>query len=694
MLLHDLKIGNKLLLINLIAASIAMTVLVVCIAIIALVSNRTNLIHDLNSQALIIGENLTASIAFNDAKSAQTLLEALRWSPYIQQVIVLDNKGHVFSSYPAQTKIDLDKESTFWSYLSNVRIQQPIKIGSQQVGQIHIGASLNHIYIQLSQFLLFTLLAMLLAGALGTLMIRRLQIYITKPIIGLTNSMRLVSSTDDYSLRFNLESKDELGELATGFNTMLSQIQSHQAELDSELHLRNQAEDRLQQLAFYDEVTKLPNRHHFNESMASVVAASVRHNILCCIMVIDLDDFKIVNDTLGHHIGDDLLFAVGQRLSHELRTGDILCRIGGDEFALILDNLLNIDQAKYVAQKIINMMSRPFYLDDRDVFIGASIGISFCPNDSTSIPALLRNADTAMYNAKRLGKNYFQMYLPEMEAKNIRRFALESALHQALDNNELFLHYQPQIDMQSNKTTGFEALLRWNNPELGMISPVDFIPLAEDIGLIISIGEFVLHTACLQAQLWRERHAIDITMSINLSGRQLLQPNIIERILSIVKSTKLPFHLVNIELTESILMDHSKETLDKLKKLSKSGFTISIDDFGTGYSSMSYLKRYPIDTLKIDRSFVSDLPDDANDVAITQAIIALGKNLGMKLVAEGVETEAQLEFLRTHKCDITQGFLHSRPIPADLAEHFIVSKNDTKLHNGQAETLKIADKTS
>lgn len=654
-----------------------MTVLVVCIAVIALISNRTNLIHDLNSQALIIGENLTASIAFNDAKSAQTLLEALRWSPYIQQVVVLDNKGRVFSSYPAQTKIDLDKKSAFWRYLSNVRIQQPIKIGSQQVGQIHIGASLNHIYIQLSQFLLFTLLTMLLAGALGVLMIRRLQTYITKPIIELTSSMRLVSSTDNYALRFNFESKDELGELATGFNAMLSQIQSHQAELNSELLLRKQAEDRLQQLAFYDVVTKLPNRYHFNESMASVVAASIRHNILCCIMIIDLDDFKIVNDTLGHHVGDDLLFAVGQRFSHELRTDDILCRIGGDEFALILDNLLNMDQAKHVAQKIIHMMSLPFHLDNRDIFIGASIGISFCPNDSTSIPALLKNADAAMYNAKKLGKNYFQMYLPEMEAINLRRFKLESALHQALNNNELFLHYQPQIDIQSNKTIGFEALLRWKNSELGMISPLDFIPLAEDNGLIIPIGEFVLYEACLQAQRWRECYAIDTSMSVNLSGRQLIQPNIVERIMSIVNSTKLPFHLVTIELTESILMDHSQETLHKLEKLSASGFTISIDDFGTGYSSMSYLKRYPIKTLKIDRSFVSDLPDDANDVAITQAIIALGKNLGMKLVAEGVETEAQLEFLKTHQCDVVQGYFYSRPVPADLAEHFIASQKDT-----------------
>jgi len=373
-----------------------------------------------------------------------------------------------------------------------------------------------------------------------------------------------------------------------------------------------------------------------------------------------------------------LLYAVGERLSHDLRVEDILCRIGGDEFALILDNLPSMKHAQHVAQKIIRLMALPFILEDREVFIGASIGISFCPNDATSIPVLLRNADTAMYNAKKLGKNYCQMYLPEMEAKNIRRFALESALHRALDNKELFLHYQPQIDINTNQVTGFEALLRWNNPELGLISPVDFIPLAEDIGLIIPIGEFVLYQACLKSQQWRERYQIDTAMSVNLSGRQLIQTNIVERIISIVNSTSLPSHLVTIELTESILMDHSKETLSKLEKLSASGFTISIDDFGTGYSSMSYLKRYPIDILKIDRSFVSDLPDDANDVAITQAIIALGKNLGMKLVAEGVETEAQLAFLKMHHCDTAQGYLHSRPIPANEAEHYLIALSEAK----------------
>lgn len=272
------------------------------------------------------------------------------------------------------------------------------------------------------------------------------------------------------------------------------------------------------------------------------------------------------------------------------------------------------------------------------------------------------------------------MYVHEMEAKSIKRFSQENALRLALEQNELFLVYQPQIDLGSNKTVGFEALLRWDNPNLGFVNLADFIPIAEEIGLIIPIGEFllnfVLNTACLQAQKWRERFGADIAISVNLSGRQLLRPNIVERIMDIVKSTGLPYHLLDIELTESILMDRSKETLNKLEKLSNLGITISVDDFGTGYSSMSYLKRYPIDTLKIDQSFISDLPDDANDAAITLAIIAMGKSLGMTIIAEGVETEAQLAFLKTHECNRVQGYLLGHPMSAEKAEQFILNESN------------------
>ncbi len=674
MFLRNLDISKKLMLINLIASGFAMMLLISSIAFIVLISSKNNLVNELNSQAHIMGENLAASIAFNDTQSAQALLKSLHWTPYIKQVVVLDNSGKIFTSYPQQTILNI-KSDGVWESLSSVQIQQQIKVSNQKIGEIYIHASLKHIYAQLGRFLLFALVALIFAAALGVLMLRRLQTYITKPIVGLTNSMRVISSTDNYALRFNLNSKDELGELASGFNIMLSRIQSHQTELDTELTLRKQAEDRLHRLAFYDDVTQLPNRHYFKERLESAIASARRNKTSCCVMVIDLDDFKIVNDTLGHHVGDDLLLTIAQHINHSLRTSDMLCRIGGDEFALILENQ-SIDQVKQVSEKIIDIMSLPFVLDEKKVFISASIGASLFPEDTTDIPTLLRNADAAMYSAKNNGKNHCQMYVHEMEAKNIKRFSQENALRLALEQNELFLVYQPQIDLGSNKTVGFEALLRWDNPNLGFVDLADFIPIAEETGLIIPIGEYVLNTACLQAQKWRERFGTDIAISVNLSGRQLLRPNIVGRIIDIVDSTGLPYHLLDIELTESILMDRSKETLNKLEKLSNLGITISVDDFGTGYSSMSYLKRYPIDTLKIDQSFISDLPGDANDAAITLAIIAMGKSLGMTIIAEGVETEAQLAFLKTHECNRVQGYLLGHPMSAEKAEQFMIDESN------------------
>lgn len=671
MILRNLNIGKKLMMINIISASFTMVILICCITIIILISSRNNLIQDLGNQAYILGESLAAPIAFNDSKSAETILSTLRWSSYIQQVVALDSTGQVFVSYPHQAESSIDKKPSLKNYFSEVHVRKPIKINSQEIGQLHLSATLHHIYEQLGRFIVFAFLALLISSALGVLMLKRLQINIIQPIVGLTEHMRLISATDNYALRFHVDNRDELGELAAGFNTMLNKIQSHQTKLDNELIRRKEAENRLHQFAFYDSVTQLPNRHYFKERLENIVASALLHRLNCCVMLIDLDDFKNVNDTLGHHVGDELLLAVAQRLNQDLRNCDVLCRIGGDEFAMILENTQSTEQVEFIAKRIISKLSLPFLLSGKEIFIGASIGVSFCPGDTTDIPTLLRNADNAMYSAKNRGKNHCLIYKPEMEAKSIKRFTLEHALRRALEQNELFLHYQPLIDIKTRKTVGFEALLRWQSATLGTVNPVDFIPVAEEIGLIIPIGEFVLQTACAQMQQWRQHYAFEGTISVNLSGRQLVKPDIVDSIVSIVKSTELPFHLLNIELTESILMDHSKETLDKLEQLNSLGFSISIDDFGTGYSSMNYLKRYPLNTLKIDRSFILDLPNDVNDEAITKAIIAMGKSLDMRIIAEGVETEDQLTFLRTHQCDMVQGYLYGRTMPADQITQFI-----------------------
>ena len=635
--LRDSSIGNKLLIINVVSMGLAMLILVLSITAIMFASSRNSLLEDVNNQAYILGESLAPTVLFNDFDAAGALFEAL--PPHIEYVVVLDQAGKKFVAFPHHAEILADYQTSILEhYFSGIHVSYPLKINDQPVGLIRLGASLDRIYNQLTQFLLFTFLSLILSTGVGIVMLRKLQPHLLNPIVGLTKSMRLISHTDNYSLRFHLNNKDELGELAAGFNTMLNKIQSNQVRLDAELVRRKEAEDRLQQLAFYDNVTHLPNRHFFKERLERVVSSTLRHNSSCCVMLIDLDDFKNVNDTQGHHVGDELLMAVSQRINKALRGSDVLCRIGGDEFAMIIENAKDAAQVEFIAERVIRLLSQPFVLHEKEIFIGASIGISFCPVDTTDIPTLLRNADNAMYSAKNRGKNNFQMYHQDMEYKSMKRFTLENALRRALELNELFLLYQPIMQINSNKIVGLEALVRWNNSELGVVNPGDFIPIAEETGLILSIGEFVVNEACLQMQHWREVCGFEGMLSVNLSGRQLFKPDAVERIIAIVESTQYPYNLLNFELTESILMDHSKETFDKLEMLNNLGFSISIDDFGTGYSSLSYLKRYPINTLKIDRSFISDLPQDLNDVAISNAIIALGNSLTMKIVAEGVET--------------------------------------------------------
>ncbi|UJP05731.1 MAG: EAL domain-containing protein [Nitrosomonas sp.] len=668
---QNLKIGNKLLLINIIPASLAMLILVTSIAAIILLSSRNSLIQEITNQAYMLGESLAASIAFNDFQSAETILAALHWSPHIQQVVVVDTAGKIFAAYPRSPVDGFDQTASVSDYFTEIRVQHVIQISTQTLGEIYIDATLDPIYLQLRKFALFALLALIVACALGILMLKRMQLNLIRPIVELTDYMRMISSTNDYSLRFHLGNNDELGELATGFNAMLDKIESHRINLDHELLRRKEAESRLHQFAYFDNVTRLPNRHYFKERLENIVNATLKHNTCCCVMLIDLDDFKHVNDTLGHHVGDELLFAVAQRLNQDLREGDVLCRIGGDEFAMILENTQNTRQVELIAERVINKLSLPFMLSGKEVFIGASIGASFCPDDTTDIPTLLRNADNAMYSAKNRGKNHCLIYKPEMETKSMKRFTLEHALRRALEQKELFLLYQPLIDIHRNQVIGFEALVRWRNPSLGMINTSDFIPIAEEIGLIVPIGEFVLRTACAQMRDWKNRYGFEGIISVNISGRQLTKPGIVENIAAIAQTAGLPYQQLMIELTESILMDHSQETLDKLEKLNQLGFSIAVDDFGTGYSSMSYLKRYPLKSLKIDRSFIADLPEKSNDVAITKAIIAMGRSLGMKITAEGVEAPQQLDFLIKHQCDIVQGFYYGAPMSAEQAERFI-----------------------
>ncbi|MFQ5894839.1 MAG: putative bifunctional diguanylate cyclase/phosphodiesterase [Nitrospinota bacterium] len=434
-------------------------------------------------------------------------------------------------------------------------------------------------------------------------------------------------------------------------------------------------EKELSNLAYYDSLTSLPNRQLFYERLHQTVARAKRHGTRAAIMFLDLDEFKRVNDTLGHEAGDLLLQAVAQRMKGCLRESDMVARLAGDEFTVVLDDITQEQDAVRVAQTIIKAFSMPFKVEGQELFFTPSIGISLYPSDGTDVEALVKRADISMYRAKAEGGNGFKLYDRAMEALTFRRLRLENSLRKALEKGKLVLHYQPQADLTTGEIIGFEALLRWEDPEAGMISPSKFIPVAEDTGLIVPIGEWVLRTACWQNKAWQEQGFPPIRVNVNLSARQLREKRLAETVAQILEETGLSPNCLVLEVTESAAMRDADHAIAMMKSLKEMGVKLSIDDFGIGYSSMSFLKRFPIDKLKIDRSFVRGIPADRDDAAITTAIIALAASLKLEAIAEGVETDEQLSFLAAQGCHSAQGYILAPPMPpAEVFAQWFLAK--------------------
>jgi diguanylate cyclase (GGDEF)-like protein len=380
------------------------------------------------------------------------------------------------------------------------------------------------------------------------------------------------------------------------------------------------------------------------------------------VLLMDLDKFKLINDNLGHLIGDKLLFEMGQRLEFCLRTNDILARIGGDEFGIIINNIRQAGDATHLSARIKSEMSKPFVVDNKEIFLSSCMGIVFNNESHNSIESMVQDANTVLAQAKRKGQGCIEVFSQSMRERELVTYKIESGLRQALDRGELFLVYQPIFNLKTRKLEAFEALVRWHNPELGFIRPTEFIPVAEESGLILSIGEWILRTACAQMKSWEEMGFTDLVISVNVAAPQFTHqdvPNLTKRVL---RDTGLDPKNLKLEITESVAMKDVSKTIETLEHLNQMGLGISIDDFGTGYSSLSYLKQYPIHTLKIDRSFVMDIPHDPDNMSITSTIIAMAKNLNLSIIAEGVENEDQIAFLEEHNCDQVQGFYFSKPL--------------------------------
>ncbi len=556
--------------------------------------------------------------------------------------------------------------------------------------------------------LLVGLAAAVLVG-LGWLVGLRVTRALVRPLARLEQAAAGITD-GDYDVDLPVESIDELGRLTMAFNEMgwelrrgraaledrNAELAQTNARLEDGMQQQMEAARRIEYLAYNDSLTGLPTRAQFSLVLGRAIADAQRHQEQFGLFFIDLDRFKQINDTLGHTVGDALLVEVAQRLRHALRDNDTIARLGGDEFVVLVPRLKHDRHAQTVARKVLDAIAAPMPVHGQELRVTASVGVSCFARDGSDEQTLMKNADIAMYQVKETGRNGFAFYSPERDANSLERLALESSLRGALERDELHLYYQPKLDCRSGRVTGMEALLRWEHPELGLVSPAHFIPVAEETGLIVPIGQWVLRQACLQTKAWRLMGLKDLVVAVNLSPRQFQDENLLSDIVSVLHDTGMDGRWLELEITESAIVQNADNARKLLQALKALGISIAVDDFGTGYSSLSTLKTFPIDTLKIDRSFIRDLATDAEDRGLTEAIIQMGKALRLHLVAEGVETVAQAEFLHLSGCHELQGYLFSKPLPAPAFAKFLTRHRAEAAHAALAanETRFARDATA
>ena len=695
--LRNASVKNKLSIIVMLTSSVAL--LLACIAFVGtdLLSLRRAITNDLSTLAEVVGSNSTASLLFGDQDATKETLNSLHTQPRIITAAIYDARGVPFSLYTrsgAAAKLPpVQPDGHNFSYLArHVDLFKQITLDNEAVGTVFLRLDMTIVRTRMLRYAGISSLVLLACLLVAFLISASLQRWITDPILHLAETARRITSQRNFTLRAKREGNDEIGACVDSFNQMLSEIQNRDNELEehrnnlSDLVARRTAEllrannelsdakkraesavEKMTYQAYHDPLTNLPNRALLSDRLEHALERAHREHRKLAVLFLDLDRFKVINDSLGHALGDMLLCAVADRLKRCVRSEDTIARLGGDEFMVLLDGITHVQDAARVAEKIIEKLSQPVVCEGHELPVTTSIGISIFPEDGEDSDTLMKNADASMYRAKEAGRNSYIFYRADMNASMHQRLTMETALRKALENGEFELHYQPKVETRSEEIVAVEALVRWQRPGHGMVGPDEFINLAEETGLIVPLGEWVLDEACRQASAWQQNGLV-LSVAVNISTRQLTSTAIIDRIDAALRTHALSPALIELEVTESSAMQNTQSAAMTLHELREMGIKLAIDDFGTGYSSLAYLSQLPIDSLKIDRSFVRNIPHNQTDNSIAAAIIAMAHNLRLNVVAEGVETREQFEFLRGLDCDYMQGYLFGRPQTADELE--------------------------
>ena len=778
---HKMSLRIKTILIAMITASLALATSGVFISLYNYKIQQEKATQENTVIATILADRSTAALEFFDEQLATENLNALTATTSMTLACLYDAENELFALYqrPSYTRFQCPPSLPLNSIHSGDQYQetrQLVILDEAVIGTLVLVADMGNVQETIFLHIAASMIIMFITLFFTFLLAMRLQSFVTAPIQKLQDTVNKIRQSDNYSLRAEKTTEDELGELVDAFNGMVEKIETDnealraneerfrtltasspigvfQTDADGQftyvnarwreitniydilltqeawvktLHpeerfqvlngwqesiskgeefrmeyrlLRDDGQDvnvicnakplynsndeisgylgslsdiselksvqsQLEQLALYDPLTKLANRHLFRNRLEKAIKNASRDNTRLAVLFLDIDHFKKINDTMGHDQGDELLKAIAHRLRFCTRSGDTVARMGGDEFTILIPEIAHAQEADAIARKVLDVLKVPIRLTGIEVIITTSIGITIGLNDAQDASTLLKNADLAMYRAKSQGRDNYQFFCKEMNMELTRQLAVEAEIRRAIDQEEFELYYQPKIELSSGELIGFEALIRWNHPDQGLVSPAEFIPVAEDSGLILQLGEWVLKTACEQIKEFTSRGILKPNgrIAVNISPRQFHDANLGSVIKEFIQSSGIESHQLEIEITESLLMDNMDATINTLNSLKKLGVILAIDDFGTGYSSLNYLKRLPIHVLKVDRSFVTDIPADKDDMEITAAVIAMAHKLGLKVVAEGVELASQAEFLRENKCDYVQGFYFGEPM--------------------------------